>query len=153
MGKNWGTNRIRFEKIFFDTHTDIIHTLIGYNIHKNMILRWFLKHEISCDLGAFQLFLKSGPKPPCAMQLILSRNSAVLTSFAFMAWPPWKIFKEQVSLQFLYWPIYKSYFHKLSFALFISERKAKVKKKTNAKSKKSLKTKGKKKKKPFELFW
>lgn len=105
MGKNWGTNRIRFEKIFFDTHTDIIHTLIGYNIHKNMILRWFLKHEISCDLGAFQLFLKSGPKPPCAMQLILSRNSAVLTSFAFMAWPPWKIFKEQVSLQFLYWPI------------------------------------------------
>lgn len=47
-------------------------------------------------------------------------------------------------MQFLYSSIYKSHFHMLSFALFISERKTKVQKKHSQRVFFSLKNEGEK---------
>lgn len=60
--------------------------------------------------------------------VILSRDSAVLTSFAFMTWPSWKFPLKDRSVCNIFTDLYKSHLHKLSFALFIYERKAKVQK-------------------------
>lgn len=59
----------------------------------------------------------------------LNRDSAVLTRFAFVTWLSRNFLLKSKSVRNSFTDLYKSHFHKLSFALFIYKRKARVQKK------------------------